>query len=222
MPTDFTSDSEFGCARYRTLAVNSSRNKEPTVAASAQAMPDRRVTRTLLALRAGLIGLMVEKDWDDISVQDICDRANIGRSTFYTHYNDKGDLLLAGFEELRRELRARRAKLASSDRLAFARGIIDHAYEHRDLFRALFGKRSGHLVQKRFRKIVTDLVKLDFADLIDDRARVDAIAHYVAGAFLELITWWLDTRNSLEPDDIETLFRKMTTPAIAGAQATSD
>lgn len=178
--------------------------------------PDRRVQRTRDSLRGAMISLMIERDWDEISVQDICDRANIGRSTYYTHFNDKGELLVAGFEDLRKFLRAQRAEQGmAGDRLGFARGIIDHAYEQRDLFRALLGKRSGHFVQKRFRQMVTEIITQDFASISSTRADAGAIVHYVAGAFMELLTWWVDTRSSLDPSEIEALFRKMTTPALA-------
>ncbi|MEM6707029.1 MAG: TetR/AcrR family transcriptional regulator, partial [Acidobacteriota bacterium] len=56
--------------------------------------PDRRVTRTKRLLRQALMELVREKDYARITVQDILDRADVGRSTFYTHYRDKDDLLL--------------------------------------------------------------------------------------------------------------------------------
>jgi AcrR family transcriptional regulator len=171
------------------------------------AIADRRIQRTREALRSALISLMIEKDWDEISVQDLCDRANVGRSTFYTHFDDKDGLLLAGFELLRKQLQTARNESAS-DRLGWARGLIDHADAHRDLFRALLGKRSGHLVQKRFRRILVDVVKQDVGV-------PDAVVHYIAGAFFELLTWWIDTRNALDADEVERLFRKLTVPALA-------
>ena len=178
--------------------------------------PDRRVQRTLDALHASLLALMTERDWDDISVQDICDRANVGRSTFYTHFKDKGELLLAGFESLRRQLRASvRHDGSRHDRLGWSRGLIDHAYEQRELFRALLGKRSGHLVTRRFRRLIVDLVKHDMTRPRDERTHLDAVVHYVAGAFMELLTLWIEARSPLGPDDIERMFREMTEPALA-------
>jgi AcrR family transcriptional regulator len=58
---------------------------------------DRRSQRTRQLLSAALIELMLEKRYDDISVQDIIERANVGRSTFYAHYLDKEDLLVGDF-----------------------------------------------------------------------------------------------------------------------------
>ena len=53
---------------------------------------DRRVLRTRAVLRDALITLVGESGWDAITVQDICDRAKVGRSTFYMHFADKEDL----------------------------------------------------------------------------------------------------------------------------------
>src|SRR3954467_9244852 len=58
---------------------------------------DRRSERTRQLLNAALIELMLEQRYDEITVQEIIDRANIGRSTFYAHYLDKEDLLVSGF-----------------------------------------------------------------------------------------------------------------------------
>jgi AcrR family transcriptional regulator len=177
---------------------------------------DRRVQRTRRALREALVALMLEKGWDSMSVQDICDRADVGRSTFYTHFADKEELLVGGFHDLREMIRAGLARTAASDApLGFARGMIDHAHENQRLFKALVGKRSGLLVLRRFRDLVVTLVREDLARLREPAApTTEATVHFVAGAFLELLTWWLDARSSLEPSDVERLFLRMASQAI--------
>ncbi len=66
--------------------------------------PDRRTQRTRQALSHALIALIQEKRYDAITVQDICDRANVGRSTFYAHYQDKDDLLASNFQQMMESL----------------------------------------------------------------------------------------------------------------------
>ena len=46
------------------------------------------------------MSLMQEKPYDAITVQDIIDRADVGRSTFYSHYRDKEDLMVSGLLHL--------------------------------------------------------------------------------------------------------------------------
>src|SRR5512145_3337249 len=67
---------------------------------SGNAAPDRRTQRTRQALSHALIALIQEKRYEAITVQDICDRANVGRSTFYAHFRDKDDLLASNFQEV--------------------------------------------------------------------------------------------------------------------------
>src|SRR5512140_985577 len=64
---------------------------------------DRRIQRTRLALRSALLELIKEKGFDSISVEEITERANVGRATFYLHYKDKEDLLLEEFSEMANE-----------------------------------------------------------------------------------------------------------------------
>jgi AcrR family transcriptional regulator len=68
---------------------------------------DRRVQRTQRLLREALVALIREKGFEALSVQEIIDRANVGRATFYAHFDNKEDLLASGFDELRASLKER-------------------------------------------------------------------------------------------------------------------
>jgi AcrR family transcriptional regulator len=175
---------------------------------------DRRVLRTRRMLRDALIALIAEHGWDRVSVQDVCDRADVGRSTFYTHFADKEELLLGGFEDLRKMLRAQRSP--DGRRLAFVGGLIEHAREHAQLFRAIVGKRAGHAVEKRFRQTVTTLVRDDLDGHLPSRA-LEVTTRYVSGALVELLTFWIDTRSALSPDELEDVFRRLTAPVLSAS-----
>jgi len=177
---------------------------------------DRRVQRTRRALREALISLVLEKGWEAFSVQDVCDRADVGRSTFYTHYADKEDLLIGSLGDLRKGIRKQFAPASphASRPLAFARGVIDHAKDQQRLFRAIVGKLGGHVVQTRFREMILELVREDLAAAAPASSERDAAAHFITGAFLELITWWLNAKPSMHPDDLEALLHRWTEPVV--------
>jgi AcrR family transcriptional regulator len=65
--------------------------------------PDRRVERTRELLQTALIELIAERGYDAITIQDIVDRANVGRTTFYSHYNSKDELFMSCHEAIVRE-----------------------------------------------------------------------------------------------------------------------
>jgi AcrR family transcriptional regulator len=177
---------------------------------------DRRVLRTHRMLRDALIALILERGWDEVSVQDVCDRADIGRSTFYMHFADKEDLLLSGFADLRKAMDEQRAaSAAGTQALGFARAMIEHAHENQRLFRALVGKRSGQAVQKLFRQHVLDLVRQDLAGLAPPGPHLDATVHYLTGAFVELVVWSLDNRGSLQAPALAEHFHRLTGTVLA-------
>jgi len=180
---------------------------------------DRRVLRTRLALRDALIALILERGWDGFGVVELCARANVGRSTFYTHFADKEELVAGNFEDLRRVLRAQLGAAGEGPGrpLAFARGLIQHAHEQRRLFLAIVGKRSGQFVQRRFRDLVLGLVREDLAGLLPAAPRREAVIAFVAGAFLELLTWSLEAKSPPSPEVTDALFRELVEPVLEGA-----
>ena len=99
---------------------------------------DARVRRTRDALGDALVALMQEKPFDTITVQDVLDRAKVGRSTFYTHYSDKDDLLMSDAEEFFESV----AMLLSvrgdtSDRVFPVREFFGHIVETKQFVDAL-------------------------------------------------------------------------------------
>ncbi len=93
------------------------------------------------------------------------------------------------------------------------RGLIEHADKQKALFRAIIGRGSGHIVHKRFREMVNQLVaeEISFPALVWQR---DASARYVSGALVELLAWWVDKGNACSADEIEKLFYQLALPAI--------
>src|SRR6266516_6349353 len=113
----------------------------------AREQTDRRIPRTRGMLQQALMSLILKKDYETITIKDICDAANVGRSTFYAHYTSKDDLKRKGFDKLRKELVDRQREaltMAADDRdrsLGFSLTMFEHARDHVDHYRALVGGR---------------------------------------------------------------------------------
>ena len=189
---------------------------------------DRRVRRTRHALRRALLELIAERGFEVLTVQDVIDRADIGRATFYAHYDNLEDLLISGFQDLRAELEARqeaarsRAEHPDERILGFSFEMFAHADEHRDLFRAMVGRRSGAAVQRQIRKLLVDLVRDDVRAL---PARGGAsspgepVVQFVAGGFFGLLMWWLDGKRRLSVEEVNAIFRRVALPALKAGRA---
>src|SRR5882757_577190 len=131
---------------------------------------DRRSARTKAMLQHALSSLILKKGYESVTVQDICDAANVGRSTFYAHYTSKDDLKRKGFEKLRKLLvdRQKEALAAAAtdnkDRsLGFSLAMFEHARDHVDHYRALVGGRGGAVSLGSISRILSDLVRSELA-----------------------------------------------------------
>ncbi|HEY5958875.1 MAG TPA: TetR/AcrR family transcriptional regulator [Polyangiaceae bacterium] len=173
---------------------------------------DRRVRRTRQQLRDALIHLILERGWDAISVQDICTRADVGRSTFYVHFADKEELLLTGLDDLHQGLDQQRSEGTNS--FAFLEGLVEHARDKARLLRALIGKRSSPNIQRKFREVVMQLVEAELTDYELDEKQQRAIVHYVGAGLAELITTWLDRPTSLDVDSLAGMMRQLANGAL--------
>ncbi|EHR71561.1 transcriptional regulator [Burkholderiales bacterium JOSHI_001] len=182
---------------------------------------DRRVLRTREALRGALLGLMVERGWDAIDIQSLCERANIGRSTFYLHFPNKEELLKGSFGDLRTALRdqAKQTAPESPDQLAFVGGLIEHVHQQQLVFRAMLGRRSGHYVQDRFRELLVDLVEEERPVGARRSWHAHAVSNYLGGALFQLLTWWLGASRPQRPQEIEALFHELSRPVLLRSRA---
>jgi AcrR family transcriptional regulator len=166
----------------------------------------RRVQRTREALRDALLALLPELGWDDIDVQTLCERANIGRSTFYLHFPDKAALLRGTFDDLRAHLLQSGQHGGDACAYPFLPGLLAHVHEQRAVFQALLGRRSSQAVQAHFREVLVSL----FSESIGLRTRAPwaahARAHAMAGALFQLMVWWLGSRNPVSPAEVEAWF----------------
>ena len=169
---------------------------------------DRRIERTRRSLTLAMMELMTERGWDDIDVLTLCERANIGRSTFYEHFANKEELLKASFAGLKSALLVRAGADAAAGPLGFVPALVAHVHDAQDMFRALLMRRSGHYVQDRFRELLIDLILAGEPAAKARHWQVKARTHYLAGALFELLVWWLGSNRPHKPREIEALYRR--------------
>src|SRR5213083_3494878 len=125
-------------------AIRSVRDREDAIVRQRSARPakppDRRVQRTRKLLQDALVSLMIEKGYEATTVQDIIDRANVGRATFYAHFADKETLLVSRLEDLRAMLAQQHQRARG---LGFSLPMLEHARDHLPLYAAIVGRGGG-------------------------------------------------------------------------------
>src|ERR1051325_1843295 len=175
---------------------------------------DARVRRTCDALGDALIALMQEKPFDTITVQDVLDRAHVSRSTFYSHYSDKDDLLMSDADEFFQALSMALSEHGDkSDRVFPVREFFAHLSDVQPFFKALVksGKYQENMDLARghfARGIERRLTELPRSQSIPPH-ELPAIAFTHAGALLSLLAWWLDRGMRESPAEMDQLFHRM-------------
>jgi AcrR family transcriptional regulator len=185
--------------------------------------PDRRVRRTRKALQDALLTLMIDKGYEEISVRDIIDRADVGRSTFYTHYTDKDDLLQDGLADFRAIVEQSETAPHDGRRiLSFSLNLFRHIHEHQHMARALFARPTRAPVLRQIEIILGDVVRAGLPDPPETQhaptsVPPEALVRFVVGAYLSLMEWWLATDPPSAPEEIDRTFRALVIPTIRAA-----
>src|SRR6202045_2929767 len=175
--------------------------------------PDLRIRRTRSLLSNALVALMQEKSIDEVTVQEVLDRATVGRSTFYLHYRDKDDLFLCVLEDgLEMWSTALLRKQEKSHRVAPVAEFFTHVGGAKKLYRALVDSGRIHvffeLAPGSFARGVGRRLKdMGLKNLI--QSELDARSHALAGNLLSLLKWWLDRGAGESPEAMDELFHRM-------------
>ncbi len=202
------------------MSVNANRPKTTGAKSLAGSHPktDRRILRTRDTLGDALVTLMQEKNFDDITVQDVLDRAGVGRSTFYVHYRDKDDLFLSDVEdffELFSTALTRHG--ASTRRLAPLREFCTHIQDVREFYAALVQSGKVNDVMTLGRGIFARSIeeRLRLAGIETDPVHTAAQAQALAGSMFSLLDWWIDKGMTLDPAEMDDLFHRLAWNGLA-------
>ena len=170
---------------------------------------DRRKKRTRTRLRHALLHLILEKPYDQITVQNILDQADVSRSAFYAHFEDKDALLLSGMPE---------------DILSYGMdkgdtlipsviGIFAHVQEGFSWFQAMSQNDSMRLLSQMSRQRMVE----NWLDHLKKRQQAGyhilmpptAVAHYLTGALTSLLLWWIESGMKQSPEEMSTMFEQL-------------
>ncbi len=179
---------------------------------------DRRSQRTRALLSEALVALMMEKRYDDITVRDLLDRANVGRTTFYAHFQDKDDLLQSGFGRIVDQLSQGPVGAgAPAGQLLPSLELLRHIQSHRFLYLAMFRSQAITFIVKNIQGQFSGWIEQRLALLAGDHVPtvpLSVLANFVAGTFLTLVQWWMDSKTVYSPEQIDSMFWRLAQPSI--------
>lgn len=186
-----------------------------------QDKPDRRSQRTRRLVISALMELMAEKPYDAITIQQVLDRAGIGRSTFYKHYYDKEDVLASLAEQMLEMLSQQFSQRETEQGILPSLELFQHIdRNHQHLRTQLRGqglKVVWEVAQASLRRNIEQGLAATFEKNGTPSVPLEVMAQYLAGAFFNLLKWWVETETPHTPAQMDEMFRQM---ALSGMWAT--
>lgn len=176
--------------------------------------PDQRIRRTYAWLGSALVSLIQEKSIDEVTVQEVLDRASIGRSTFYLHFRNRDDLLLSQFEQFLEIMStALSVRKEESHRVMPVAEMFEHIGSQKQLYRVLAG--SGRLedffelAQGYFARGIERRLKESKHLPKIPQSELAARAVALAGCLLSLLRWWMDRGTKESATAMDDMFHRM-------------
>jgi len=187
-----------------------------------QEKKDRRVRRTRQLLQDALLSLLKEKRYEDISVQDIIQRADVARSTFYVHYVDKDDLLMGGqgifaggFDQHSGERHFVETKNIS----VFS---VQLWFQHIKMQSPILKIMEKDSAMELAMKTLHGIIKHDVEDKVQRHLKIEngavpssLIVDYLAGSLMILLTWWLKQGMPHPPERMDEIFQQLVMPGVS-------
>jgi AcrR family transcriptional regulator len=176
-------------------------------------------------LREAFFALILEKGYEAVTVEEITERADLGRTTFYLHYHDKEDLLMESISALIDDLVEQMSQLPLGEWKADSSGghpspaltlPFQHVAQNARLYRIILRGEGSYSVTRRLREIIVQAaagmipVFLEKEGLaINPLVPMEVFLNYLAGSWLGLITWWLENELPYPPEQMAMMFQKM-------------
>ncbi|GHO42196.1 TetR/AcrR family transcriptional regulator [Ktedonospora formicarum] len=180
---------------------------------------DRRSQRTYRLVSSAFAELVGEKPYDEILVQDILDRANIGRTTFYTHYFDKEDVLNSIIELEVERLTRQLSHAVARRRILPSLELFEHVYHSENQqFRAPMRSRAGEFLWEALQTALCRAIEPALYTLCAEKRSpptpLPVVSEYLAGALLTLLKWWVAADMPYLPEQMESIFQQLALPGV--------
>jgi len=183
---------------------------------------DPRVVRTRQMLRTALVSLIEEKGFDAITVQDIADRAELNRATFYLHFKDKQDLLVKSLRDAIDELVAdigastdEQGQLIFDGSLRPIKAVFEHVAQHARFYRVMMSAEGVPAFIAGVRDYMAEIT-LKWLKALQPKPRqsqvpLEIVANSLSWSLLGVLIWWLEHDMPHSPDYMAEQFRLLIT-----------
>lgn len=187
---------------------------------------DRRQQKTRTAIFQAFGSLLAEQSYSHITVQEIIDRANVGRTTFYDHFETKDELLKALCENLFGHI------ISSAKDCTHTHGLysnnsapesifchlLQHLQENDNNVLGLLSCESSEIFLRYFKDSLIELIQNQFVNQNRKNKKdipLDFLINHISGSFVEMVLWWIKSRMKQTPEELDGYFRAVIEPVFA-------
>lgn len=172
---------------------------------------DARIRRTYRLLLGALTELLAEKPFDDIRVTDLCERADIHRSTFYDHFEDKFHLLTFGIRELMDLFVPLSPTTSQEDYQQVMHRIFKYFLKNQKMYTLLFldlrNASAKALFRENYVRAYEGLMKENFSSVPREDQLIYS-RHFIGG-ILSVVDWWLESDAKMPPEELAARFVRL-------------
>ena len=171
--------------------------------------------RTKQRLDDALVSLIIEKGYDKTTVQDLIDRADVGRSTFYAHYETKDELLVSWVDQLAAEMELQLAQQQTDvGSIMPSLALFRHLAEAHHVYKAMIGSRGSDIAIEMVHSSLLRHARsgLERRPDVSDQTTIpiEVRAEFLAGSLLALLTWWIDNDMPYPPERMDQIYQELT------------
>lgn len=181
---------------------------------------DVRKEKTIQRIKNGFKELIQEKNYRDIKVQDILDKGEIGRTTFYEHYKSKDEVLksivLDIFIHINHPIKEINHDYSGDNSLLqLILHMLKHFEEEKSLLRAILNSESRDIFLKALSKEITSLIEERMIPYYtSDHVPEDVLLNHLSTSLLEIILWWLNKDCAISPSDVAYYYFSLVLPSL--------
>lgn len=179
---------------------------------------DRRSLRTRHLVNSAMMELLMEKRYEAITVRDILERAGIGSSTFYAHYFDKEDVQTSLMEQMLAQLHPHLSQRTAGQGIVPSLELFQHVQKHSKHFQAMMRGHAGGQVWEMVQVVLSRSIEQTLADMDVEKRSLSVplamVARYLAGAFLNLLKWWIEAEMPYSPERMDEIFQQLALPGV--------
>jgi AcrR family transcriptional regulator len=186
---------------------------------------DARVHRTERRLREAIVSLIHEKSYPSIVVNEILERAEVGRSAFYAHFPNKDALLASGIQQMlhattTRTLPPRVGRFGRA--LSFSFPVYDYIGQCRHAAEAKMGRRGRQIIHRHLHHVLAEHIREEVRQALQhDEGREhippDLATEYIVTTFILVLNWWVESRNRLSAREVDDMFLGLVVSGLTSA-----